>query len=178
MNLAVPISAHELADSNFPIWLGGVIDETGFPSNQLWLEIGEGMVLGSRAIADTVVDLIRALGVHIAVDAFGTERSSLNYLKELPVELVKFDRSYIDHIEKGAIDEAMVQAMLALTKSLSLTVIADGVERPVQAALLARLGCTMGQGPLFGDPLPAHQIGDFPADDLAGWAPTAQSVTV
>ena len=176
LNLAVPVSAHELADSDFPIWLGGVIDETEFPSNQLWLEIGEGIVLGSQAIGGTVVDHIRALGVHIAVDAFGTERSSLNYLKELPVELVKFDRSYIDHIEEGAIDEAMVQAMLALTKSLSLTVIADGVERPLQATLLSKLGCTMGQGPLYGDPLLAHQIGDYPADDLTGWSRTAQSV--
>jgi EAL domain-containing protein (putative c-di-GMP-specific phosphodiesterase class I) len=85
------------------------------------------------------------------------------------VELVTIDESFVDHIEEGAIDKAMVEAMLALATSMGLVATAEGVERRSQAELLLGMGCMMAQGPLFGTALSARQIGSYPSDDLFAW---------
>jgi len=169
LNLAVSVSIRQLADPGFAGELADLLVEFQVLPDRLWLEITEEAVLGGGRLDRSAADRIRDLGVHIAIQGFGTQRSSLTYLKELPVELVKIDQSFVGHIEEGAIDEAMIEAMLALASSLGLLVVAEGVERPSQAALLASLGCVMAQGPLYGCALSAQEIGALPSDDLCAW---------
>ncbi len=169
LNLAVNVSIRQLVDPGFAGELADLLVEFQVLPDRLWLEITEEAVLGGGRLDRSTADRIRDLGVHIAIQGFGTQRSSLTYLKELPVELVKIDQSFVGHIEEGAIDEAMIEAMLALASSLGLLVVAEGVERRSQAALLASLGCVMAQGPLYGGALSALEIGTLPSDDLGAW---------
>jgi diguanylate cyclase (GGDEF)-like protein/PAS domain S-box-containing protein len=169
LNLAVTVSIRQLMDPAFVDELADLLDRFPIPSI-LWLEITEGAVLDGGHLDASRIECIRALGVHFSIQGFGTQRSSLNYLKELPVELVTIDRSFVDHIEEGAIDEAMIEAMIALASSMGLLVTAEGVARRSQAVLLASMGCMMVQGPLFGTALSVRQIGSYPSDDLSAWA--------
>jgi EAL domain-containing protein (putative c-di-GMP-specific phosphodiesterase class I) len=155
-------------DPSFAEEVAEVLATSALPS-MLWLEITEDAVLGSGHVDTASIERIRSLGVHLSIAGFGTQRSSLSYLKELPVELVTIDESFVDHIEEGAIDKAMVEAMLALATSMGLVATAEGVERRSQAELLLGMGCMMAQGPLFGTALSARQIGSYPSDDLFAW---------
>jgi diguanylate cyclase (GGDEF)-like protein/PAS domain S-box-containing protein len=168
LNLAVTVSIRQLMDPSFAEEVAEVLATSALPS-MLWLEITEDAVLGSGHVDTASIERIRSLGVHLSIAGFGTQRSSLSYLKELPVELVTIDESFVDHIEEGAIDKAMVEAMLALATSMGLVATAEGVERRSQAELLLGMGCMMAQGPLFGTALSARQIGSYPSDDLFAW---------
>lgn len=178
LNLVLNVGIQALVAPEFAGDLAELLSTTGVPAERLWLEITEGAILASLRSAGPTVHRIRALGVHFAIKAFGTERSSLNYLRELPVEMVSFDQAYIDHIEEGAIDEAMLEAMLALTASLGLTVVAEGIQRQSQAHRLCLLGCTLGQGPLFGSPLSAVDMSVYPSDDLSPWRDTVRALVI
>lgn len=118
---------------------------------------------------------LREVGVHIAIDDFGTGNSSLSYLKQLPVELLKIDQSFIDEVDRDPDDMAIVRAILALGDSLGLAVIAEGIERTGQAEQLLALGCHVAQGYLFGRPVPVGRLAPFPRDDLADWRPAPRS---
>jgi EAL domain-containing protein (putative c-di-GMP-specific phosphodiesterase class I) len=174
LNLAVDVSIRQLMDPAFSDELADLLALSPVPSI-LWLEITEGAILGSGHLDTARLERIRALGVHFSIRGFGTQRSSLNHLKELPVELVTIDKSFVDHIEEGAIDQVMIEAMLSLGSSMGLLVTAEGVERRTQAALLASMGCKMVQGPLFGGALSSEQIGGYPSDDLRSWAAVSTS---
>jgi EAL domain-containing protein (putative c-di-GMP-specific phosphodiesterase class I) len=96
--------------------------------------------------------------VHLAVDDFGTGYSSLTYLKRFPVETIKVDRSFVSGLGIDAEDTSIVDAVVKLGHSLGLTVVAEGVETPLQLTRLRDLGCEFGQGYLFGRPQPAELI--------------------
>jgi diguanylate cyclase (GGDEF)-like protein/PAS domain S-box-containing protein len=169
LSLSVNVSAQQLADPLFTQLLVETLEDTQFNADTLWLEVTEGMILQDPDASVATLRNIRKLGVHIAIDDFGTGYSSLSYLKQLPVEVLKIDRSFIDHLDDDPDDMAIVRAVMALGDSLGLGVVAEGIERPGQAAELHSLGCLVAQGFLYGRPLPPAEIGSFPADDLAGW---------
>jgi EAL domain-containing protein (putative c-di-GMP-specific phosphodiesterase class I) len=101
---------------------------------------------------------IRSLGVRFSIDDFGTGYSSLAYLRRLPLDELKIDRSFVQHLEDNVDDRAIVQAIISLGDSLDLRVIAEGVETDAQRRILAGQGCRAYQGFLFGRPCPANDI--------------------
>ena len=102
----------------------------------------------------TILDQLSAMGIKLAIDDFGTGYSSLAYLKHLPIQRLKLDRSFVTDIETDPNDAAICAATIALGHSLGLELVAEGVETEAQRALLARLGCDMLQGYLYSRPMP------------------------
>ncbi len=173
LNISINVSAQQLADPQFPDLVAGAIEDSGFWADHVWLEITEGAILSDPVAVVGVLGRIRELGVHFSIDDFGTGYSSLSYLKQLPVETLKIDRSFVDQVDQDPDDMAIVRAVIALGDSLGLSVIAEGIERPGQAAQLTSLGCHLAQGFLYGRPISPAAIGLFPGDDLAEWMGSA-----
>ncbi|HKA02740.1 MAG TPA: EAL domain-containing protein, partial [Acidimicrobiales bacterium] len=115
--------------------------------------------------ASVTLRALRGLGVHLTVDDFGTGYSSLTYLQRFPVEGLKIDRSFVDGLGTEANDTTIVDTLVRLGHSLGLSVVAEGVEAPLQLQHLRRLGCDNGQGYLFSRPLQADALDR----DLDNW---------
>ena len=125
----------------------------------------------------------RALGVRFALDDFGTGYSTLTYLKRLPVDVLKIDRSFVHHMLDDAQDRAIVEGVIGLARTFGCVVVAEGVESPAQARTLLDMGCEMGQGTGIAAPMPADQVAHWvreyrgmfllaPAEPVASVAPT------
>jgi EAL domain-containing protein (putative c-di-GMP-specific phosphodiesterase class I) len=123
----------------------------------LQLEVTESVIMNTGDAMQYINDL-HAIGVELAIDDFGTGYSSLAYLKQLPVQTLKIDRSFIKDISTDANDEAIAIAIIQLGKSMNLAVIAEGVETGEQAAFLLRHGCRRAQGYLYARPMPPEQL--------------------
>jgi len=113
--------------------------------------------LERQSIRELVRSILRDTRVQIEIDDFGTGYSSLSCLKQLPVDTLKIDRSFIRHLDTNGSDEAIVRAILALARNLRLRVVAEGVETPAQLQVLGRHGCEVAQGYYFSRPLPAGE---------------------
>jgi diguanylate cyclase (GGDEF)-like protein/PAS domain S-box-containing protein len=134
-----------------------ILEETGLDPGSLVLEITESMLMGD---AENNVDVLRRfkdLGVGIAVDDFGTGYSNLAYLKRFPVDLLKVDKSFVDGLGQNAEATAIVEAVVGLAHAMGMKAVAEGIETTGQADLLHALGCELGQGYYFFEPLPAHE---------------------
>jgi len=146
-----------------------VLTDTGLAAGRLQLEVTESVIMNTGDALQTINDL-HAIGVELAIDDFGTGYSSLAYLKQLPVQALKIDRSFIADISGGADsdanDEAIAIAIIQLGKSMNLAVVAEGVESQAQADFLLRHGCNRAQGYLYGRPLAAEVL-------LGEWGPAA-----
>jgi EAL domain-containing protein (putative c-di-GMP-specific phosphodiesterase class I) len=131
----------------------------GLPTSCLEVEVTESVFLGrSVGNVEGVLRRLSAAGVTIALDDFGTGYASLTHLKQFPVDVIKIDRSFISDIETDAGDAAIVRAVLGLSQSLGIQVVAEGVETAAQASLLREHGCDLGQGYYFGHPIPAGKV--------------------
>lgn len=150
--VSINLSVKQLERGNFPELLRNVMRETGIAPHRLELEITESVVMDVED-AFAMLDDLRALGVQLALDDFGTAYSSLSYLRRLPVQTLKIDCAFIAGIGKNRSDEAIVQAMVAISHSLDLSAVAEGVETIEQFEFLRRLGCEQVQGFLFGAPV-------------------------
>jgi diguanylate cyclase (GGDEF)-like protein len=138
-----------------------VLDETGLPPSQLELEVTEGVAVQEDADILAALDRIKSLGVQMAIDDFGTGYSVLNRLRHFPVDKLKIDKSFVQEITTATDDAPMVTAMIAMARSLGLSVLAEGVETPEQLAFLRRHGCEQIQGYLFSRPITAREVGDM-----------------
>ena len=155
--VSVNLSVKQLERGNLPELLRTIMRETGIAPERLELEITESIIMVMED-AFTMLGDLRALGVRLALDDFGTGYSSLSYLRKLPVQTLKIDQAFIAGIGVNRSDEAIVEAMVAISRSLSLDCVAEGVETAGQFAFLKALGCEQIQGYLFSQPVPAEEF--------------------
>ncbi len=156
--LSVNVATQQLLDTDFFETVTTALGETGIDAESLWLEITETTLMEDTIAASDALRGLRSLGLHLSVDDFGTGYSSLTYLKRFPVESIKIDRSFVAGLGLEADDTSIVEAVVRLGHSLGLSVVAEGVETPLQLTSLRDLGCDRGQGYLFGRPRPASII--------------------
>jgi EAL domain-containing protein (putative c-di-GMP-specific phosphodiesterase class I) len=128
-------------------------------ANKLKLEITETMVMEDEQHGIGVLRDLSALGVRIALDDFGSGFSSLNYVKDFPVDDLKIDKSLIDGLGEDAVNDAIVRLIVDFAHTLGLKVIAEGVENYWQVASLMAMGCDLAQGFYFSEPLPGEVAG-------------------
>jgi len=150
--VAVNVSGRQLRRLDFLTTVCSVLEEEGCRPEWIELEVTESDILKDAEPAIATLHGIREMGIAIALDDFGTGFSSLSYLKRLPIETLKIDRSFISGLPGDANDRAIVQAVLAMGRSLEMRVLAEGVETAAQVSALRLMGCTLAQGYRFGRP--------------------------
>ena len=154
--IAINVSGVQLLDPNFVSVLDGVIKETGVDPRLIDLELTESAFIDAPALS--VLQALRARGCQLVVDDFGTGYSSFRYLQTLPISAVKIDQTFVRHMVIDSSDASIVRAIVAVAKSLGLSVIAEGIETPAQRDLLGNEGCYVGQGYLFSLPLTSEDF--------------------
>ena len=154
LTLSINVSARQFHQPDFVGKVAAAVERSRIRPGGLKIELTESVVIGD--IETTVLRMrqIKALGVRFALDDFGTGYSSLSYLKRLPFDQLKIDQAFVRDMEKDTSSEAIVRAILALSRSLELEVVAEGVETAAQHELLLTRGCELFQGYLFGRPVP------------------------
>ena len=156
--MAVNLSVQQIEHRDLASRVARLLNQYRLDAGQLELEVTESTLMGQHQHATQTLFDLEKLGVQLSIDDFGTGYSSLSYLKRLPVHRLKIDRSFIRDIGRDPHDEATVRAAIALGHSMSLQVLAEGVERPEQADFLRREGCHLVQGYWYGKPLTADEI--------------------
>jgi diguanylate cyclase (GGDEF)-like protein/PAS domain S-box-containing protein len=158
LTLAVNVSAKQFHQADFVAQVQRVLLESGAKSSHLKLELTESIVVEN--VEDTISKMreIKALGVSFSMDDFGTGYSSLQYLKRLPLNQIKIDQSFVRNITTDPNDAAIVQTIIAMTETLRLNVIAEGVETEAQREFLELRGCRAFQGYLFSKPVPLDEF--------------------
>ncbi|MFT4036229.1 MAG: EAL domain-containing protein [Patulibacter sp.] len=163
-HVSVNVSPIQLAEPDMARRIARILRETRLNPRQLQLEITESVLVDQPQ--ELVADLTKlmALGVRIAIDDFGTGHSVLAYLKDLPVDVLKIDKAFVDDIEKDAGRARLTQGIVQLAQALNLSIVAEGIETAPQAAMLGELGQMLGQGFLYSRPVPAELAGRLLAD--------------
>jgi EAL domain-containing protein (putative c-di-GMP-specific phosphodiesterase class I) len=156
--VAVNLSARQFHEGSLVNIVADALDDAGLPAEQLELEITESIIMQHTETSVRMLRELEQLGTRLAIDDFGTGYSSLGYLKRFPLSTIKIDRTFVRDVCRDSDDRAIVTAIMAMAKSLDLTVTAEGVERPDQAALLRELGCEQVQGYLYGRPVEAAEF--------------------
>jgi predicted signal transduction protein with EAL and GGDEF domain len=160
LKMSVNLSPRQLMDDDVPALVGEVLAETGFPAAQLTLEVTEGVLVHDVERVVAQLHALRAVGVGIAIDDFGTGFSSLSYLRRLPADVLKIDRSFVTDLTDGGSSTSLVSSIIELARTLGLDVIAEGVETEAQRVALQDLQCAQAQGYLFARPQPADSFGN------------------
>jgi EAL domain-containing protein (putative c-di-GMP-specific phosphodiesterase class I) len=158
LRIAVNISPRHFRQPDFVAWVKRGLTFSGADPSQLTLEITEGMVINNISNVIAKISELSVLGIHFSLDDFGTGYSSLAYLKRLPINELKIDKSFIQDITTDPEDAALVEAILAVAKLMHLSVVAEGVETAEQAAFLNQHATVIHQGYLFGKPEPAEKF--------------------
>lgn len=162
VQIAINMSPRQIQDESLPRRVERVLAEAGISADRLQIEVTESSAIVDREAAAGVLNALRTMGVSLALDDFGTGYSSLGYLRELPIDCVKLDRSIIQSLSFG--DATVARALVDICHSLSLRVIAEGVETMRQLALLQKAGCDEYQGFLLSKPVPALVVRKLLAD--------------
>lgn len=158
MRVAVNISSKQFQDEHFVDTVRRVLDETGLFPYQLELEITESVSLGNIDEVILKLNMLKKLGITIAIDDFGTGYSSISYLKNLPIDTLKIDQSFVRNMLGSSKDRAVVESVISLSKSFGFNVTAEGVETIEQLTILQALKCGQAQGYYFSKPLPIKDL--------------------
>jgi len=151
--MAVNIAAQQLAKPDFVEEVVDVLRRTRMPAERLVLEITESVLLDDMVGTIATLARLRDRGIRVAIDDFGTGYSSLSYLDQLPVDVLKVDKSFVDKVCADASDTRLVEAIITMSHTMRLTTVAEGVEQPEQAAWLKHARCSLGQGFLWSRPV-------------------------
>jgi EAL domain-containing protein (putative c-di-GMP-specific phosphodiesterase class I) len=151
--ITVNVSGRELADPELPATVAAALADSGLPPAWLVLEFSETVLLNDPDATIAQLRELKGLGVRLAVDQFGAGYSSLRYLQQFPIDLLKLAKTFVDGMAGDDKQTALVRAMLDLGTSLGVGVVAAGIEQADQAAVLGALGYTLGEGFHFGRPL-------------------------
>ena len=158
VRISVNLSAIQVAKRGLPEIVSEVLRATRLDPSCLSLEITESVMLRDADALKETLRALKALGVRLVLDDFGTGYASLGYLTRLPLDTLKVDRSFVDGLGTESRDTAITEAIIAMSRALSLEVVAEGVETPLQEAELKRLGCELAQGFFFSRPVAAREI--------------------
>ncbi len=159
--LALNISAKQLENKEVIVDLKNILKETGFDASRLELEITEREMMKDPEATILILNKIKKLGISISVDDFGTGHSSLAYIKRLPIDKLKIDKSFVDGLPTDMEDIAIVRSVISIAKHLNMDIIAEGVETLEQRDFLFHEGCTKVQGYFYSKPLNAHDYKQF-----------------
>jgi EAL domain-containing protein (putative c-di-GMP-specific phosphodiesterase class I) len=175
LRVAVNLSAQQLRVEGFVALVSQGLARHGLPGAALELEVTESVAMRDPSRTADMLRHLRRLGVSLAIDDFGTGHSSLAYLKQLPLNWLKLDRSFVMDLEHDANDAAICTATIQLAHSLGLGVVAEGVENAAQLEFLRRLHCDVVQGYFYSRPLPVAECEAY-LQAVASTDPAAGSV--
>jgi EAL domain-containing protein (putative c-di-GMP-specific phosphodiesterase class I) len=158
VSVAVNLSAESLRDDRIVHEVKALLEQHDLPGRLLQLELTEDSLVSDPVSARRVLGQLRDLGVSIAIDDFGTGYSSLSHIKDLPIDELKIDRSFVAGLGSGTAEIAIIRSTIQLAHDLGLRVVAEGVETSAVIGHLAELGCDLVQGYLLGRPVPAREL--------------------
>ena len=156
--IAVNLSPMQLHQANLTDVIKNALQESGLAAQYLELEFTESAIIRNVKETIAIMQQFKAMGLHLSIDDFGTGYSSLSYLKQFPVDKLKIDQSFVSNITQNPNDAAIVQAIIALARTLGMTTIAEGVETEAQLGYLRSVHCNEMQGYLYSPPLPATEF--------------------
>jgi EAL domain-containing protein (putative c-di-GMP-specific phosphodiesterase class I) len=162
--ISVNVSSRQFRGGTLEALVTSALGESGLPPRALEIEITEGVLVDDLPEIGQTLARLRALGVRVAVDDFGTRYSSLSYLRRFPVDTLKIDRSFIHDLLSDSDDAKLVAAIIAMGHSLNLDIVAEGVETRDELRFLRARGCDLIQGYLFSEPLSPAGFADIVGD--------------
>jgi diguanylate cyclase len=171
LRISVNLSTRDLLDQDLPHKFAGVLERHGLAPSAFCLEITESAIMDDPVRAQHTLESLHAMGVELSIDDFGTGYSSLAYLKRLPVQELKIDKSFVMKMEKDVDDAKIVRSTIDLGHNLGLKVVAEGIESLAVWELLAHMGCDQGQGYYMSKPIPEEDLLRW----LARWTPPQAS---
>ncbi|MDT8860878.1 EAL domain-containing protein [Alkalihalobacillus sp. MEB130] len=154
LRISINVSIVQLLQYNFVTKLQAILQEYHLPAQNIEIEITETVAMTHTEFILDVLHALKRLGVHLAIDDFGTGYSSLNYLKKLPIDTVKIDRSFVQDIHTNEVDIAIIDAIITVSHALKFNVLAEGVETSEQLSILKAINCDEVQGYFHSKPLP------------------------
>lgn len=157
-NVAINISTRQFGITNFSTNIKNILAETGVDPQCLEFEITERVLMENSFDNFSALRELKDMGIKITIDDFGTGYSSLSYLRHFSIDKIKIDKSFIEEITESNPESNIIKAIIVMAHSLNISVVAEGVETAVQAAVLKRYGCDEVQGFLYNHPLPAEKI--------------------
>jgi diguanylate cyclase (GGDEF)-like protein len=173
LRVGVNLSARQFQDTSLVSDVYEALSQSGLDPDRLLLEITESTLMQDTATTVERMMELKRIGVRLAVDDFGIGYSSLSYLQRFPIDVLKIDKSFVDRVAEGAEDAAFPDAIVRLARTLSLEVVAEGIERAEQASVLREMDCRRGQGFLFSKPLSPEELRHVLASTPASHVPSA-----
>jgi diguanylate cyclase len=167
LRISANLSTRDLMDQDLPAKFADVLARYGIGPESFCLEITESAIMDDPVRALQTLEGLHAMGVELSIDDFGTGYSSLAYLKRLPVQELKIDKSFVLKMERDADDAMIVRSTIDLGHNMGLKVVAEGIENLAVWELLAHMGCDQGQGYFISKPMPAEQLVEW----LQRWTP-------
>jgi diguanylate cyclase (GGDEF)-like protein/PAS domain S-box-containing protein len=158
LSVSVNISPQQFKRQNIEELVSSILQETGLPPSALELELTEGIIMQDPGNASFIISNLKALGIKISIDDFGTGFSSLGYLKQFPIDILKIDKSFVTNLEWDETNASISTAVISLAHSLKLGVVAEGIENEEQLTFFRNHGCDFGQGYLISKPVEMDMV--------------------